>query len=45
MRGADLSLADIRLILDDFAVSGDLAGERLKRLSSRIEHRHTTASG
>jgi len=41
MRGADLSLADIRLILDDFAVSGDLAGERLKRLSSRIEHRHT----
>lgn len=41
MRGADLSLADIGLILDDFAVGGDLAVERLKLLAGRIDRRHS----
>jgi DNA-binding transcriptional MerR regulator len=40
LRGADLSLAEIGLILDDLAVSGDLAIERLDRLLGELDRRH-----
>jgi DNA-binding transcriptional MerR regulator len=41
LRGADLSLADIGLILQDLAVGGDLAAERLTLLLADIERRHS----
>jgi DNA-binding transcriptional MerR regulator len=40
LRGADLSLAEIGLILEDLAVAGDLAIERLDRLLGEIDRRH-----
>jgi len=40
LRGASLSLADIRLILQDVAVGGDLAVERLTRLLTDMDRRH-----
>jgi hypothetical protein len=41
LRGADLSLADIGLILDDLATGGDLAAvERLNQLLGQMERRH-----
>ncbi len=41
LRGADLSLADIGLLLDDLATGGEPAAvERLSQLLGRIERRH-----
>jgi DNA-binding transcriptional MerR regulator len=41
LRGADLSLADIGLLLDDLATGGDQAAvERLSQLLGRIERHH-----
>jgi DNA-binding transcriptional MerR regulator len=40
LRGADLSLAHVDLILEDLAVDADLAVARLERLLADIERRH-----
>ncbi len=40
LRGADLSLAEIGLILEDLAVAGDLGIERLDRIVGEIDRRH-----
>jgi DNA-binding transcriptional MerR regulator len=40
LRGAGLSLPEIRLVLGDLAVDGDLAAGRLERLLAGIERRH-----
>lgn len=40
LRGADLSLAEIALIVEDLTVSGDQAVERLTRLFGEIDRRH-----
>jgi DNA-binding transcriptional MerR regulator len=41
LRGADVSLADIQLVLDDFARSGELAIRRLDALLAELARRHT----
>jgi len=40
LRGADLSLAEIGLVLEDLAVASDLAIERLDRLVGEIDRQH-----
>src|ERR1700690_1700442 len=40
LRGAGLSLPEIRLVLADLAVDGDLAARRLELLLAGIERRH-----
>ena len=40
LRGAELSLEEIRLVLGDLATDRRLAAERIERLLKEIEHRH-----
>jgi DNA-binding transcriptional MerR regulator len=40
LRGADINLAEIRLILDDLSTSGDAAADRLDRLLSGLDRSH-----
>jgi DNA-binding transcriptional MerR regulator len=42
LRGADVSLADIGLILGDLAVRGEVAVERLEQLLADIDRRHAS---
>ncbi|HEY7144865.1 MAG TPA: MerR family transcriptional regulator [Streptosporangiaceae bacterium] len=42
LRGADMSLAEIRLLLADLGAGRDLAAERLSRYLTGLEARHTS---